>query len=489
MMRYLAGLRNLSRVFCFLLLVQTAWAREPAPDLSRSLVRITVTAQPFDYGRPWQGRRPQIKQGLGVLLSEQRILTSASLIENAVHIWMLKATGTDKYEGRVVAADFASDLALLTADDDQLFSSLQALEIAPEPQIGDTLEALQLEENGGAQQTKVNMNAVEIWRNPWGPVLIYRISGTLRFRMNHYTLPILAKSKVVGMLNWYRPENAEGGCSSLPFLNNFLERVASGQNPYPPKLGMSVTNRDSRELRKFRQVPPQLEGVFVDRVQADRSAAKGGILSGDLLLSVNGYKIDREGQVLHPRYGRIYWALIVPAEGKPGSGMPMTLWREGQELEVKVPMESYDPCDDVSPLMCPTRPPRYLMEGGFIFVELSEPYLQQWGKAWQTQAPLRLLTYNAFQFEIFEIPRKIVVLAQVFPSEQTLGLSHKLSNAVIKTANGKTILSLDDLAEALESPKGEFQELELEGEPYRLVFDAAQARELTPKLKKEYGIE
>ena len=465
-------------------------AEDPKPDLSRSIVRIAVTAQGFDYARPWQGRRPEMRRGLGIVLPGERILTGAGLIENAVQLWVLRSSGIDKYEGRVVAADFASDLAVVTVDDEGFFAGTQPAQIASEPEIGSRLEAVQLEENGSVQRSEAQMSAFEIWRNTWGPVLIYRFSATLRFRMNHYTLPVLFEDKVVGMLNWYRAENSEGGCSSLPFLHNFLDRLDAGRNPYPPKLGLSVTNGESRELREYRKVPSELEGVFAERVQAERPAAAAGIAPGDLLLSVNGYRIDREGQVQHPRYGRIYWALIVPTEGKVGAEMPITLWRDGKELEVKVPLEPYDPCDDISPLMCPARPPRFLMEGGFVFVELSEPYLREWGKGWQDKAPIRLLAYNAFQFELFDdAPRKVVVLAQVFPSEQTVGLSPKLGNAVIKAANGKEVKGLDDLAEALESPLGEFQELELEGEPYRLVFDAKQARELTPKLRQEYGIE
>ena len=68
------------------------------------------------------------------------------------------------------------------------------------------------------------MTAVEIWRNTWGPVLVYRFAAALRFRRQDFTVPILYRGRLAGMLNWYRLEDSEGGCSSLPFLRNFLER-------------------------------------------------------------------------------------------------------------------------------------------------------------------------------------------------------------------------------------------------------------------------
>jgi serine protease Do len=62
-----------------------------------------------------------------------------------------------------------------------------------------------------------------------------------------------------------------------------------------------------------------MNGVFVDEVQKDTPAEKGGLKAGDVILELNGELMDN---VDHFRFK--------VAENSPGSKVSMTIWRDGK---------------------------------------------------------------------------------------------------------------------------------------------------------------
>jgi len=133
------------------------------------------------------------------------------------------------------------------------------------------------------------------------------------------------------------------------------------------------------------------------------------------------------------------------------------------------------------------QPPRYVILGGLVFLELSRPFLQEWGNDWVKSAPQRLVAYDAFQYEKPADRGKVVFLSQVLPSADTLGYE-SLENVVVSKVNGQQIRSLADLAEAAKSPVNGFHEIEFEEDPGRIFLDAASVEKNRDELQKEYAL-
>ena len=133
------------------------------------------------------------------------------------------------------------------------------------------------------------------------------------------------------------------------------------------------------------------------------------------------------------------------------------------------------------------RAPRYIILDGVVFMELSRPYLQEWGADWLKKAPQRLVYYDAFQNELPQDRGKIVFISQILPSPDTIGYE-QLDNLVVSKVNGQEIRSLDDLAEAVKRPDNGFQKIELEEDPGVLFLDAAAIEANRDNLIKKYSL-
>jgi hypothetical protein len=128
-----------------------------------------------------------------------------------------------------------------------------------------------------------------------------------------------------------------------------------------------------------------------------------------------------------------------------------------------------------------------LILGGLVFVELSRPYLQEWGAEWTKNAPQRLVNYDAFQDELPDGRGKIVILAQILPSPDNIGYE-RIDNVVVKELNGRPVKSIADLAEAAKHPVEGFQKIELEEDPKWLFLDADSIEENRAQLMEHYAL-
>lgn len=156
-------------------------------------------------------------------------------------------------------------------------------------------------------------------------------------------------------------------------------------------------------------------------------------------------------------------------------------------MDIPVLLEARDHSKVISESFVMDRAPKFFILGGLVFLELSRPYLQEWGGDWVKEAPQRLVYYDAFQSELDQDRGKIVFLASVLPTQETLGYED-LRSLVVSKVNGRQIRSLTDLAEAAKHPLEGFQRIELEEDPRLIFLDAAAVEANREKMQREYSL-
>ncbi|MFL2749977.1 MAG: PDZ domain-containing protein [bacterium] len=145
-------------------------------------------------------------------------------------------------------------------------------------------------------------------------------------------------------------------------------------------------------------------------------------------------------------------------------------------------------------------PPRYLIRGGMIFQELTLNYLEVWGQNWENRAPLRLRlfkqldltrTTNASRTKhpIHPTSERIVILSQVLPDVVNIGYQ-ELRNMVVKKVNGKKVVNLESMVEALQNPKTDFHRIEfLPGsERVQIVLPVQELVSADERIMKNFQI-
>jgi len=466
----------------------------PAPagvQKQLSLVRVNVTGQPYDYFRPWQKKAPFSKRALGAVLPQGRVLVTADLVANENYVELERAESGEKIAAKVDVVDYEANLALIEPVDKKFLNGLQPLELALDTVVGDRLSAWQLEASGTLVVTEGIVTTVSVTRYPAdvADFLTYRLSIPMQYRENSYTIPLVKNNKLAGLLLRYDPRSQLIDAIPAPIITHFLKETEGEHYQGFPGVGFSFFPTRDPQLRKYAGQTGKPGGVYITNVEPNMPAMKAGMQVGDIVLAVGNHEIDQNGNYVDPLYGKIDFTNLISAHSYAGDVLPFQIQREGKPMELKVTLEHRDPKDYVSPPYALDEAPKYLVLGGLIFQELSRQYLKEWGPNWQREAPQRFVYLDRFQSELFPGEhRRIVILSQVLPANNTIGYD-EFSYLTVLKVNGQEIKSLNDLAAAVKQPiEGGFIKIETEEDPKQIELEAKSIDAEAPNLQENYGI-
>ena len=456
-----------------------------------ALVRVNVTGQGYDYFRPWQKKTPFLKRALGAVLAKNRVLVTADLVANQNYVELERAESGEKIPANVAVIDYEANLALLEPADKKFLAGITPLDIATDTVVGDRLAAWQLEPTGALIATEGLVTTIQVMRYPVevGQFLTYRLSLSMQYRENSYTIPLVKNNKLAGLLLRYDPRSQLLDAIPAPIIVHFLKDAESGHYRGFPAAGFAFFPTRDPELRQFAAQTGKPAGVYVTSIEPNSPALKAGLQVGDIITSVAKSAIDQNGNYVDSLYGKMDLANLLTARAYAGDTIPFEIQRHGQPMQLNLTLEHRDPKDYVISPYTFDEAPRYYVLGGLIFQELSRQYLREWGSNWQREAPQKLVYLDRYQSELFpEGHRKIVVLSQVLPANGTIGYED-ISYLSVRTVDGREIRSLDDLAEAVKHPlEGGFIKIETEEDPKQIELDAAQITADATSLQESYGI-
>ena len=306
-------------------------------------------------------------------------------------------------------------------------------------------------------------------------------------RDDSYTLPLIRQNQLVGMVMMYDRDSQEGTAIPGPMIDRFLQDAADGKYEGFPTLGVSWTPLRDPNLREEVKAPKS-GGILVTRVNPRGTAGRAGLKEGDVILSVDGMKLDEDGNYRDPLYGPTAIGNLVRVRPKVGSQAKFLISRDGKEMELTGAYDRRARDEVAIPTLAFDTQPRYLMVGGLVFQQLTGVYLQEWGDKWTERAPQRLVELFSFQMEKRPDPeKKVVFLSQVLPAAMNLGYQH-YSGLVLEKVNGKEIRNLAQLAEVLDALTEGNLIFEFTDDPGKLVLDAAEVKGKQEEIRKAYGI-
>ena len=455
-----------------------------------SLVRVNVTGQSYDYFRPWQKRAPFSKRALGAVLPQGRVLVTADLVANQNYVELERAESGEKIAANVQVIDYEANLALLEPVDKKFLDGITPLEVGLDTVVGDRLAAWQLEQTGALVVTEGLVTSVQMMHYPIeiGQFLAYRMSISMQYRDNSYTVPLVKNNKLAGLLLRYDSRSQVLDVIPGPIIMHFLKEAGSEQYRGFPSIGFSFFPTRDPQLRSFAGQTGKPAGVYVTSVDPNTSTVKAGLQVGDIVTAIGNNEIDQNGNYVDPLYGKIEFTNLLTAHAYPGDSVTVHVQRNGKPMQLNLTLEHRSTKDYVVPPYNLDQPPSYYVLGGMIFQELSRQYLKEWGANWVKDAPQRFVYLDRFQSELFpEGNHKIVIVSQVLPTNATVGYEELMYLTVTKV-NGKEIKSLADLAAAVKQPIDGFIKIETEEDPKQIELDAAEVEAEAPKLQQNYGI-
>lgn len=453
-----------------------------------SVLRVNSTNQAYDFFRPWTKKSPFSRRGLGALIEGGYILVTAELVGNSNYVELEKATTAEKSGAIVERVDYECNLALLRPADQKFLEGMKPLAIDEGAQVGDRATVIQLESNGEIAETSGILTSITTAGYPMDNMglLIFRLSAPLQQRDGSFTLPVMRGGRLLGLLMRYDARSQTADLIPPPVIRHFLKEAAKENYGGFARAGMAFTSTRDPQLRKFIGLD-QPGGVYVTEILPGGAAETAGMKKGDVILAINGLPIDQDGNYEDKEFGRISFSHVTNTVSHPGDTIQFKIFREGATFDLPVHLTARDRSKMLSESYFMDRPPKYVILGGLVFLELSRPFLQEWGADWVKSAPQRLVAYDAFQYEKPRDRGKVVFLSQVLPSPETLGYE-SLENVIVSKVNGREIRSLADLAEAAKHPVDGFHEIEFEEDPGKIFLDAAGVEASRDRLQKEYSL-
>ena len=95
-----------------------------AYNIEKSVVKIFTTSNTPDYFSPWKMKDTASFTGSGVVISDNRIMTCAHVVEYPTFIQIQKYGDPKKYIARIESVSHDSDLAILKVDDKSFFDDV-----------------------------------------------------------------------------------------------------------------------------------------------------------------------------------------------------------------------------------------------------------------------------------------------------------------------------------------------------------------------------
>jgi hypothetical protein len=455
--------------------------------LRAGIVSVRVTGQDWNWRAPWEKQAPWTRTVTGLVVPGRKILVASTAFGNHLLVEAQKLGSEERAVARVELVDQEGPLALVAVDDPAFWADLEPLPLADRASGEGDVTILRWQRSGLLDAYPGTVRQVRSGRHGLSQTSLLTLEIGASTEGLGESEVVIAKGKVAGLVTG-RSGDAYAALAA-PVLAQFLDGAAKGEWRGFARAGIAWQDLTNPALRESLGLKPGETGIRLTRVAAHGSA--GGILKpGDVVLEMGGAKLDPTGYYDHPLYGRMLFALLFSDGRPPGETMTVKVLRDGERLDLRLPLRVMRTDEDRVPAYVFGRGPDYVVVGGLVFEELTRPYLAAWGD-WARRAPPRLLVAMDREPEDGSAePKKIVLLSSVLPDAANLGYQ-ELRDLIVQRVNGREIASLADLRQAFASPQGGFDVVEfLAGQgTARAVLDVGEARDAAARIRQAYGIE
>lgn len=462
---------------------RTADDRSHARLWQASVVSLEVTRQQYDHLQPWT-RQAQPVAKVGVVIDKRQILTTARDLEDLTLVRVQKSGRGQWWTGDVLWADYLADVALITVAEADFWDGLKPVSLAPRLNPAASLRIVRW--NAGAfEMRKAEISRFDVTNPGFTDTAHVYAELTAELAGAGWGEPVFDGKRLVGLVF----SQVGNVCQTLPapFVRSIIQARA---NPDYAGLGyfdftwQPTVNPETHRYLRWEGAPRGV--VVIDVVQ--RPGTPTVLQPRDLLLEVEGFPIDIQGDYLDPDYGHLMLENFATRNKLAGDAVRLKIWRDARELDVDYILPEARNAARLVPAAPYDQEPAYILLGGLVFQPLTRNYLRSWGDNWEQRAPFRLAYFRNEE----PTPQRpgIVVLSQVLPDFFNLGY-HDLRNLVLERLNGQPVSSLDDLVAALEKANDNFHVFEfMKGDSLqRVILDARQLDDATRRVQQTYGIQ
>lgn len=461
----------------FVLLAVPALAQNP----ERSVVKISVTKQEYDYNQPWQKSKQSKSSGSGCIIDGNRILTCAHVVEFGEFIEVKKTKDSKRYTASIAFIAPEYDLAVLQVDDPAFFNKSKPLTIGDLPDVGNKVTVYGFPTGGNdISVTSGIVSRIENIDYNYDNYNDLGIQIDAAINPGNSGGPVIMDTTLAGVAFQGKTSSQNiGYMIPTTVIRSFLRDIADSVYEGPVPVLLQWQNMENTSLRSCYGMSDTATGVLINKVHFC-SALAGAVEPDDVLLGIDNLDIQNDGSVYITNDVKTTFETIIKNKNT-GDTVSLHLLRQGLDTMIRQPLE-YSRSKELLVGKVDLSP-KYYIQDGFVFTTPSYYYFQD-ESYWQYYYPQLSYYYYAKVLNNPEM-EEVVIISSVLPDKSNVGY-HDVSNKIVRSINGYGIRNFNDLVRAFERPSDYYTITDSEGNKY--VLDAMHLEENNQEIFRKYGI-
>lgn len=455
-------------------------------QMKESLVYLEVSSVGWEQIQPWKQTSVTTVGTYGCAVGPNEVLTVARPFINAVSVQARRYAQNEYIPASIKRIDYEYNLCLLELDNNAVTPPLRPIQFDDKFQKGKDLRAYWLSSGGHLTTARATLDRADVLFSnvSFVKTLQYVLSNPSRSTGTGEVYCI--DQNPIGMACWN--SDTETGVIPAESINRFL--ACARQTPYDGfgATGFETANLLDPAVRKFLKMPDTLShGVYVTSVYT-MGTGSSELKPGDVILSIDTKTLNPYGRYMDERYDRISFEHLI-GKVQAGDTINFIIWRNGSEESLDVVVRNISANDMLVPHYEYDRRPEYLVIAGFVFQKLTRDYMTMWGDGWQGKTPPHLFQYYRDKaFRPTEQRKDIVILSYVLPADVNIGYQ-QLGRLVVKSFNGKEIMSFRDIVDAALIDSGSpFYVIDFELDSPSVVIPKERVNQTNQQIMQLYGI-
>lgn len=471
------------RFFFLILSVFFLSSKLTGADETHSVVKIRQTCNSNNYYSPWNAPYQKSGIGSGFIIDRGRILTNAHVVADSAFIQVEFSPSAKKYRGYVEWIGHDCDLAIVSVKDQEFCDLSIPLELSDElPQVRDELMVLGYPMGGRELSvTKGILSRTEMRRYSHGGKRLMDSQIDAPINPGNSGGPVISKGKVVGVVHQGITKGQNlGYMIPLPVVKHFLSEVDSSKYEGFPSFGIRIQSMDNEALRKYYQMGPEDTGVLITEVY-ETSSCYGHLFPGDVILSVDGVKVENNGQISLGEGHWIFFSYLLSSKYY-GETIEGEVLRNGVKTPVAIPLNPQLKSNFLVRDFEHEKRPTYYVKGGLVFQPVTQNYLSYF----EDNIPLTIQLYETKGAKR-DGQQELVVISRVLPDEMNEGYQ-MLAHEIVTEINEMPIHCMEDVVRAFEKNPSAFHVISTESD-LKVVLSAELVKERDPEIWKQYFIQ
>lgn len=450
-------------------------AAEKSANPLSAVVKIEAVSCSPDFFSPWRTGEQSAASGSGVVIEGNYILTNSHNIADATYIAVEREQNGIPVPAKVKAVNHQCDLALLEVEDKSFFDGIKPFEIGNTPPAQTPVFVVGYPMGGdGISVTQGIISRIESMQYAQYPYMNH-IAAQLDAAINPGNSggPILFENKIAGIaFQSFKEGEGLGYMIHTDIINHFLNEVKSGEIKGFGSLCITYQTLQSADTRRFLKMKKHHSGVMIVETFAN---ADLNLKEGDVILSIDGFKILNNGNVITESGENVSFGVITDRKCL-GDTVKLRLLRDGKELEADVELKAA--MHKIAPHYY-NKSPEYLLVGGFVFTKLSLSLLDEYRRVPDEMSVLFSKTNS-------DADEETIILAQTLGDVSTEGYKG-VGNLILKSVNGKKVKNLKELAKMYDLQNEGFFIME-SNNGIKIIVDIKNLKDSLPRIMKNYKI-